>query len=97
MSARRQLEQGDSLSHRTFRWRQVTQLRCLGAALTAEGAPGDVVTVACFSVSEFGAAAPVAVDIAGGFSSQSGPALTVIHRAEAERWCEIRLCAARVV
>lgn len=61
MSARRQLEQGDSLSQRTLRWRQVTQLRCLAAAFAVKDALG--VAVACFSASENGADAPVAADI----------------------------------
>lgn len=64
MSARRQLEHGDSLSHRTLRWRQVTQLRCLAAAGCAfEGAALEGAAVACFSASENGADAPVAADI----------------------------------
>ena len=37
ISARRQLEHGDCLLQRTFRWRQVTQLRGFDAAVDAVG------------------------------------------------------------
>jgi hypothetical protein len=40
--ARRQLEQGDSLSHRTFRLLQVTQLRSLGVGAVAGADEGEL-------------------------------------------------------
>ncbi len=50
MLARRQLEHGDCLSHRTLRLRQTTQLRNFGALADANDGPlADVDKVALFS------------------------------------------------
>ena len=65
--ARRQLEQGDSLSHFTFRARHTTQLRSFGAEA---GAGADELLLPDVSVAFFSEVEAEALALAGGVAAE---------------------------